>query len=144
MKFLAVDDNATNLEILRVLLRASGVPVLAATNGEAAVELAERELPDLIFMDLSMPGEIDGLEATRRLKANPATRHIVVLAITAMVAAGDEAQAMAAGCSAFIRKPYTRKQLLEQVHRFFPQLSTTYPPLGVVARVLGSTAARRP
>ena len=135
MKFLAVDDNATNLEILRVLLRSSGVPVLAATNGEAAVELAERERPDLIFMDLSMPGEIDGLEATRRIKANPDTRHIVIVAITAMVAAGDEAQAISAGCSAFIRKPYTRKQLLSLVQRHFPHLAIGCKPLGGSARL---------
>lgn len=144
MKFLAVDDNATNLEILRVLLRTSGVPVLAATNGEAAVDVATRELPELIFMDLSMPGEIDGIEATRRLKANPATRHIVIFALTAMVAPGDEAQAMAAGCSAFIRKPYTRKQLLTHVQRHFPQLSTIGQPLGSAARVFGATGAMRP
>jgi CheY-like chemotaxis protein len=129
MKFLAVDDNATNLEILRVLLRSCGVPVLAASSGEAAVELAQQERPNLIFMDLSMPGEIDGLEATRRIKASPETRDIVVIAITAMVAAGDEAQALAAGCSAFIRKPYTRKQLLSVLERHFPQLTTVVRPL---------------
>ena len=142
MKFLAVDDNATNLEILRVLMRSSGVPVLAASNGEAAVEIAERERPDLIFMDLSMPGEIDGIEATRRLKANPETRHIVIFAITAMVAVGDEAQAMAAGCSAFIRKPYTRKQLLSHVHRHFPQLAG--PVLGGAARMISAASPLRP
>ena len=131
MKILAVDDNATNLEILRVLLRSSGVPVLAATDGDAAVETARRERPDLIFMDLSMPGEIDGLEATRRIKADPRTEHIVVIAITAMVAAGDEAQALSAGCSAFIRKPYTRKQLLSTVHRYFPHLAPACAPPGM-------------
>jgi CheY-like chemotaxis protein len=133
MKILAVDDNATNLEILRVLLRSSGVPVLAATSGEGAVEVATRERPDLIFMDLSMPGEIDGLEATRRLKAAPETRHIVIIAITAMVAPGDEAQALAAGCSAFIRKPYTRKQLLTLVREHFPTFTVGIRPLRGVA-----------
>ena len=128
MKFLAVDDNATNLEILRVLLRSSGVPVLAATSGDVAVEVARQERPDLIFMDLSMPGDIDGLEATRRIKASPETRHIVVIAITAMVSAGDEAEALAAGCSAFIRKPYTRKQLLSVVERHFPHLGAFARP----------------
>lgn len=129
MKFLAVDDNATNLEILRVLLRSCGVPVLAASSGEAAVELARQERPALIFMDLSMPGEIDGLEATRRIKASSDTRDIIVVAITAMVTAGDEAQALAAGCSAFIRKPYTRKQLLNLVERFVPQLPSMPRPM---------------
>ena len=123
MKILAVDDNATNLEILRVLLRPSGVPVLLASSGEAAVELALKERPALIFMDLSMPGEIDGFEATRRIKARPETRDIVVIAITAMVALGDEAQARAAGCSDFIRKPYTRKQVLSLVQRYFPAMA---------------------
>jgi CheY-like chemotaxis protein len=128
MKFLAVDDNATNLEILRVLLRSCGVPVLAASSGEAAVDLARQERPAIIFMDLSMPGEIDGLEATRRIKAASDTRDIIVIAITAMVTAGDEAQAMAAGCSAFIRKPYTRKQLLSLVERYVPHLPSLARP----------------
>lgn len=122
MKILAVDDNPTNLEIIKVLLRAYGDPVLEATTGEAAVRLAHEERPDLVFMDLSMPGEIDGLEATRRIKAHPATAETVIVAVTAMVSVGDEAQAVKAGCDSFIRKPYTRKELLALIQRHFPHV----------------------
>ena len=117
MKILAVDDTATNLEIIKLLLRASGHPIVLATGGAEAVELARRESPDLIFMDLAMPGEVDGLEATRRIKADPALAHVQVVAVTAMVTRGDHAQALAAGCDDFIRKPYTRKDLLEVVKK---------------------------
>lgn len=126
MKILAVDDNATNLEIIKVLLRTTGFPVLEATNGEAAVEVALRERPDLIFMDLSMPGALDGLEATRRIKArlNPAP---VIIALTAMVTDGDQSQALAAGCDDFIRKPYTRRELLTLMAKHCPGLSFKMP-----------------
>ena len=125
MKILAVDDNPTNLEIIKVLLRASGHPVLTAESGPQALAVARAELPDLIFMDLAMPGEIDGLEATRQLKRQPETRHIVIVALTAMVMAGDHAQAIAAGCDAFVRKPYTRKQLLGLIQDRFPHVELT-------------------
>jgi two-component system cell cycle response regulator DivK len=126
VKILAVDDNPTNLEIIKVLLRAYGYPVLEAASGEAAVGQAKLEKPDLIFMDLTMPGEIDGLEATRRIKADPETRHIVIVAVTAMVTLGDESQAREAGCDAFIRKPYTRKELLSLIHVHFPQANAQF------------------
>lgn len=120
MKILAVDDNPTNLEIIKVLLRSSGFTVLEATSGLAAVEMARRERPDMVFMDLSMPGEIDGLEATRRIRAHADTAQMVVIAVTAMVSKNDQAQAMAAGCNGFIRKPYTRRELLNVVEAHFP------------------------
>lgn len=126
MKILAVDDNATNLEIIKVLLRTTGFPVLAAASGEAAVEVALRERPALIFMDLSMPGAIDGLEATRRIKAR-LTPAPVVIALTAMVMEGDEKQALAAGCDGFIRKPYTRRELLALMAEHCPELSVKLP-----------------
>lgn len=120
MKILAVDDNPTNLEILKVLLRSTGFPILEASNGRQALELARSEQPDLVFMDLAMPGEFDGFEATRRIKGVPETSHIVVVAITAMVMRADLSEAMAAGCSDFIRKPYTRKDLFDVIRKYFP------------------------
>ncbi|MDB5101320.1 MAG: response regulator receiver protein [Cyanobacteria bacterium RYN_339] len=123
MKILAVDDHPTNLEIIRVLLRPSGHTVLTAQNGDQALLAVRTELPDLVFMDLAMPGEIDGLEATRRIKADPATAHVVVIALTAMVKLDDRAGAIAAGCDDFIRKPYTRRQLLEAMTRFIPSMA---------------------
>jgi two-component system cell cycle response regulator DivK len=120
MKILAVDDNPTNLEIIKLLLRSAGHDVDEACDGRGAIEAVVETRPDLVFMDLSMPGEIDGLEATRRLKADPATRGVVVVAVTAMVTNGDHGDATEAGCDAFIRKPYTRKELLQAISRFFP------------------------
>ena len=136
MKILAVDDNQTNLEIIKVLLRSTGNPVIEATSGESAVELARRERPELIFMDLSMPGEMDGLEATRRIKADPETRGIVIVAVTAMVTRGDQSQAQEAGCSDFIRKPYTRKELLAVIQKFFPAANLSLQPLPGCARAI--------
>jgi CheY-like chemotaxis protein len=129
MKILAVDDNPTNLEILKVLLRSTGFPILEASNGRQALELARTEQPDLVFMDLAMPGEFDGFEATRRIKGLPETAHIVVVAITAMVMRSDLSEALAAGCSDFVRKPYTRKELLGIIQKYFPgSVMSKQPP----------------
>jgi CheY-like chemotaxis protein len=117
MKILAVDDHPTNLEIIQVLLRPTGHVVLTARNGEQALQAARAEMPDLIFMDLAMPGDLDGLEVTRRLQADPATAQITIIALTAMVKSDDRASALAAGCDDFIRKPYTRRQLLDAMSR---------------------------
>jgi CheY-like chemotaxis protein len=117
MKILAVDDTLNNLEIIKLLLRTSGHPVVSGTNGAEAVELAWRERPDLIFMDLALPGDVDGLEATRRIKSLPGMGDVWVIAVTAMVTRGDHASALAAGCDDFIRKPYTRKDLLDAVKK---------------------------
>lgn len=128
MKILVVDDNPSNLEILQTLLRTTRVPVLTASSGREAFELACRERPDLVLMDLAMPGEWDGLEATRRLKAAPETSHAIVIALTAMVTRDDQAQALAAGCSDFLRKPYTRRELLATIQRYFPTLAPEIRP----------------
>jgi two-component system cell cycle response regulator DivK len=133
LKILAVDDHPTNLEIIQVLLRPSGHEVLTAETGEQALLLARLHLPDLIFMDLAMPGDVDGLVVTRWLKADPATRHIVIVALTAMVRHGDTAQALAAGCDDFIRKPYTRRQLLDLMTRLDARLKAGAQQYAVAA-----------
>ena len=120
MKILAVDDNPTNLEIIKLLLRTGGHEVYEATDGTGALEATRRLRPDLVFMDLSMPGELDGLDVTRRLKADPGTRGVVVVAVTAMVTNGDYREALEAGCDAFIRKPYTRRDLFAAITRCCP------------------------
>lgn len=127
MKILAVDDNPTNLEIMKLLLRTGGHDVLEACDGLGALDLTRRARPEVVFMDLSMPGEIDGLEATRRIKADPAMRGVVVIAVTAMVTHGDHREAMEAGCDAFIRKPYTRRDLHDAIKRFFPAAERPRP-----------------
>lgn len=101
---LIVDDNPQNLKLARVILVAAGYDVRTATDAEEAIETLSTFLPRLILMDLQLPG-MDGLELTRRLKADPARSHIVILALTAYAMKGDEEKARAAGCDGYITKP---------------------------------------
>ena len=101
---LIVDDNAANLKLARVLLVADGHDVRTASSAEEALMVLKSFRPRLILMDLQLPG-IDGLELVRRLKADPARRDIVVIALTAYAMKTDETEALAAGCDAYITKP---------------------------------------
>lgn len=101
---LAVDDNAANLKLLSVLLRSEGYEVLAAQDAEQALEILRRVRPRLILMDLQMPG-MDGFELTARIKADPATRGIPVVAVTSYAMKGDQEKALAAGCDGYQTKP---------------------------------------
>jgi len=101
---LIVDDNAANLKLARVLLSVDGYEVRTAASAEEALTILERFKPRLILMDLQLPG-IDGLELTRRLKADPVRREIIVLALTAYAMKGDDEKALAAGCDGYITKP---------------------------------------
>ena len=101
---LIVDDNPASLKLARLLLTAEGHDARTAPDAEHALRLLETFEPTLILMDIQLPGT-DGLELTRVLKANPATRHIVIVAVTAYAMRGDEAKARAAGCDGYIAKP---------------------------------------
>jgi two-component system, cell cycle response regulator DivK len=101
---LVVDDNAQNLKLVRLLLGAEGYEVRTAADAEEALELLTSFTPRLILMDLQLPG-MDGLELTRRLKADPARRSIVIVALTAYAMKGDEERARAAGCDGYVTKP---------------------------------------
>jgi CheY-like chemotaxis protein len=101
---LIVDDNPVNLKLARVLLTSDGYEVRTAGDAGAAFALLTEFHPRLILMDLQLPG-IDGLEATRRLKADPRTRDIIVVALTAYAMKGDDAKATAAGCDGYVTKP---------------------------------------
>src|SRR4051812_17872210 len=101
---LIVDDNPTNLKLARVLLLAHHYDVRTAGDAAEALEVIETFRPRLILLDLQMPG-MDGLTLTRKLKAEPATSRILVLAFTAFAMKGDEEKALAAGCDGFITKP---------------------------------------
>lgn len=103
-RILVIEDTPANLELVTDLLELAGHTVLSAGSAEPGLELARREQPDLILMDVSLPG-MDGLAATRRLKADPATQHIPVVALTSHAMRGDEQQAKAAGCLAYLTKP---------------------------------------
>jgi CheY-like chemotaxis protein len=107
---LVVDDNEANLKLARVALAADGYEVRTATDAEGALAVLSSWRPRLILMDLQMPG-MDGLELTRRLKADPATAGIVVVALTAYAMKGDEENARAAGCSGYVAKPIDTRTL---------------------------------
>jgi CheY-like chemotaxis protein len=103
-KVLHVEDVEENRRVVRQILARLGVTLHEAVDGEQGVNMARRELPDLILMDLSLP-VLDGWQATARLKADPATRHIPIVAVTAHAMAGDEQRARAAGCDGYVTKP---------------------------------------
>ena len=115
-RILAIDDQEDNRRILRDLL-ANAYEVLEAADGEEAVAMAEKHVPDLILMDIQLPG-IDGYEATRRIKANPALTQIPVIAVTSYALSGDEEKAIEAGCNAYIAKPYSPRALLAKVREY--------------------------
>jgi two-component system, cell cycle response regulator DivK len=113
---LVVDDNPTNLKLARVLLAGEGYQVRGAENAEQALVVLETFTPRVILMDLQLPG-IDGLELTRRLKADPARRDICVIAVTAYAMKGDEERALAAGCDGYVAKPIDPDALLALIGR---------------------------
>lgn len=116
-KILVVEDNVMNLELVSDLLEAHGFRVVQAESGAAAIELAKIEQPDLILMDLQLP-EMDGLEATRRLKQNHLTKSINVVALTAHAMIGDEEKAREAGCSGYIAKPINTREFAKVISGF--------------------------
>jgi CheY-like chemotaxis protein len=103
-RILIVDDNPQNLELAEVIMCSEGYSVETACDAEQALSVLERFSPHLILMDICLPG-MDGLELTRRLKADPASRDILIVALTAYAMKGDEAKAFAAGCDGYITKP---------------------------------------
>jgi two-component system cell cycle response regulator DivK len=111
---LVVEDNATNMTLAVFLLQSAGHRVLSATDAEAGLALARREQPDLILMDIQLPG-MDGLEATALLKAAADTRAIPVIALTALAMMGDEERIRAAGCDGYIGKPMGYQEFLATV-----------------------------
>lgn len=101
---VVVDDNPLNLKLTRLVLSSAGYDVHGAGDAEQALAAIARVRPRLVLMDVQLPG-VDGLELTRRLKADPATRDTIVVALTAYAMKGDEARALAAGCDGYITKP---------------------------------------
>lgn len=128
-RVLVVEDDPINLELVAALLEQACCKVLLAETAKAGLHLAQAERPDLILMDVQLPG-MTGYEATRRLKADPVTAPIPVVALTANAMTGEEARAKAAGCDAFLTKPLERQRLLEVLARFLPRTPSTFqrPP----------------
>jgi two-component system cell cycle response regulator DivK len=123
-RILVVDDNEDNRQILIDLLSGAGYEVIEARTGLDAVATAGRDTPHLVLMDIQLPG-IDGLEATRRIKAQPALARIPIIAVTSYALAGDDRKAAAAGCDGYVTKPYSPRALLAQVRTI---LGDTPPP----------------
>ena len=116
-KILLVEDDELNRDMLARRLTRRAYEVVTAPDGKAAIDLAESEIPDLILMDLNLP-EIDGWEATRRLKSGDATRHIPVIALTAYAMTYDRESALQAGCEDFETKPVDFHQLLGKIDKW--------------------------
>lgn len=120
-RVLVIEDNPVNLEVVTALLEGEGCLVLSAGTAEIGLRLAAGERPDLILMDLQLPG-MTGYEATRKFKADPATASIPVVALTAQAMRGDEARAREAGCDGYLTKPVNARLFRETLHRFlFPR-----------------------
>ena len=113
-KILLVEDNEMNRDMLSRRLERKGFEVVMAVDGQAGIDMASSDSPDLILMDLSLP-IIDGWEATRRIKADSATQNIPVIALTAHAMAGDEEKAREAGCDDYDTKPVNLNRLLEKI-----------------------------
>lgn len=118
-RILVVEDHPTNRRILRDLLTSAGYELTEAVTGEDGVALAETCRPDLILMDIQLPG-FDGYEATRRIKGNPALRRIPIIAVTSYALNGDEEKALEAGCEAYVSKPFSPRQVLAKIRECLP------------------------
>ncbi|HML10319.1 MAG TPA: response regulator [Stellaceae bacterium] len=116
-RILVVEDNELNMKLLNDVLEAHGYEVMSTGRGTEAVEWARRYLPDLILMDLQLP-DLSGLDATRQLKADPGTRAIPVIAVTAFAMAGDEKRALEHGCDAYVAKPIVLKDFLNLIANY--------------------------
>ena len=116
-KILLVEDNEMNRDMLSRRLKRRGYEVVIATDGAAGVAIAKSEIPDVILMDMSLP-VMDGWEATKTLKADPQTRSIPTIALTAHAMSGDRAKALAAGCDDYDTKPIELSRLLAKIQAF--------------------------
>ena len=113
-KVLVIEDNAANMTLATFLLQSAGHSVLSATDAESGLTLARAEQPDLVLMDIQLPG-MDGLEATALLKSHESTRDIPVVALTALAMKGDEERIRAAGCDGYIAKPLAYRDFLATI-----------------------------
>jgi two-component system cell cycle response regulator DivK len=118
-RILLVEDHEDNRRIVRDLLTPAGYEVVEALTGEDGVTMAGTHRPDLILMDIQLPG-LDGYEATRRIKADPALRAIPIIAVTSYALSGDDVKAREAGCDAYVTKPFSPRALLAKIREYVP------------------------
>src|SRR5262245_15503096 len=118
-RILIIEDQEDNRTIMRDLLSQAGYELIEAVDGGQGVELAKRERPDLILMDIQLP-VLDGFEATRRIRAIEELKSVPIIAVTSYALSGDKARTRAAGCDAYVAKPFSPRALLAKVREFLP------------------------
>jgi two-component system cell cycle response regulator DivK len=118
-RVLVVDDSNLNRKVVSTVLKACGFEVLEAVDGEQAFEITTAELPDLVLMDVQLP-KMDGYAATRRLRRQPVTQHIPIIALTAHAMAGENERAAEAGCDGYISKPVNTRTLVDEIMSYLP------------------------
>jgi two-component system cell cycle response regulator DivK len=116
-RILVIEDQEDNRRIVRDLLTSVGYEIIEAVTGEDGVTAAASHVPDLILMDIQLPG-LDGYEATRRIRANAALRHIPIIAVTSYALSGDDVKAYEAGCDGYVSKPFSPRALLARIREF--------------------------
>jgi CheY-like chemotaxis protein len=116
-RILVVEDNGTNMYLIGFILRKNGYEVLEAVTGEEGVELAIKEKPDLILMDIQLPG-MDGLEATERIRESEADGEIPIVALTSYAMTGDRERALNAGCTGYIEKPINSETFMVEIEKY--------------------------
>lgn len=116
-RILILEDHEDNRRIMRDLLTHAGYDVIEAVSGDEGVRMARTHLPDVVLVDVQLPG-LDGHEATRRIKADPALQHVAVIAVTSYAMSGDEEKAREAGCDEYLAKPVNTRELLAKVRKY--------------------------
>jgi two-component system cell cycle response regulator DivK len=119
-RILVIEDQEDNRRIIRDLLTSVGYELIEAVTGEEGLILAERHRPDLILMDVLLPG-LSGYETTRMIKAKPNLRQIPIIAVTSYALSGDDINALEAGCDAYVTKPFSPRELLAKIREFLPR-----------------------
>jgi two-component system, cell cycle response regulator DivK len=120
VRILVIEDQEDNRKIVRDLFKSVGYEVIEAVSGEEGITLAASHRPDVILMDIQLP-QIDGYEATRRIRANPQLRETPIIAVTSYALSGDDAKAYEAGCTAYVAKPFDPLDLLAKVQEYAPR-----------------------
>ena len=114
---LHIEDNPSNRKVVQHILRCTSHRLIEAVNGQEGLEMAAREVPDLILLDIQLP-KLSGYEVARRLKADEKLKHIPIIAVTSYALSGDDHKAIEAGCDAYIAKPYKPLEILEGLAKF--------------------------